>query len=89
MQKVWLNLVRPSEPFGDIYLKRGVVYLGWKEFSLAIADFTETIELEPSNARAYYVRGIAYQMVGNRTLSDKDFQKAESLQPGITKKKLI
>ena len=49
-------------------------------FKEAIKLYTEVIEMNPNNAKAYNNRGIAYQRLGDNTRAQADFAKAESLK---------
>ena len=49
-------------------------------FKEAIKLYTEVIEMNPNNSKAYNNRGIAYQRLGDNTRAQADFAKAESLK---------
>ena len=42
-----------------LYFNRGAVFQKKGDYESAIADYTETIRIDPSSAKAYYNRGIA------------------------------
>ena len=68
-----------------VYHNRGLCYGILAKNSLAIADLTMAIKLKPDYASAYKVRGLVYKKMRNARLAAADLEKAESLQPGITK----
>ncbi|HVF47294.1 MAG TPA: tetratricopeptide repeat protein [Pyrinomonadaceae bacterium] len=68
-----------------VYHNRGLAYGLTSRGALAIADLTNAIKLKPDYASAFKVRGLIYRQMGNAKLASSDLEKAESLQPGITK----
>ncbi len=56
----------------------GFLGLGKADFDRAIADFTEAIRLKPDFAEAYYCRGTAYGMQGEKDKADADLAEARS-----------
>ncbi len=67
------------------YYFRAQSRLAQDKLAEAIDDFTKVIELKP-NAVTYYYRGVANQKIGKEELAELDFEKAESLEPGIVQK---
>ena len=59
---------------------RGVNYLDYGHYDLAIEDFTEVIQHDPANAEAYYNRGTAYASKGEYDLAIADFDMAIELR---------
>jgi tetratricopeptide (TPR) repeat protein len=57
----------------------GFLGLGKADFNRAIADFTEAIRLKPDCAEAYYCRGTAYGMQGEKDKADADLAEARRL----------
>jgi tetratricopeptide (TPR) repeat protein len=47
----------------------------------AISDLTQAVTLDPTNAHAYYTRGLARVMDGRRDLAAADFARAAKLEP--------
>ena len=45
----------------------------------AIADYTETIRLDPELAVAYRGRGVAYEKKGDKAKAEADFAQAKKL----------
>jgi tetratricopeptide (TPR) repeat protein len=63
------------------YSERGSKYFHEKNFDGAIADFTETIKIEPDNPFAYYKRGLSYTNKKEFDLAINDFTEAIRLEP--------
>jgi len=61
------------------YINRGVSYFHTEEYDKAIGDDTEAIRLNPSDADAYYNRGLAYKSQGKRRKAKADFARADHL----------
>jgi tetratricopeptide (TPR) repeat protein len=55
---------------------RGALYLGKLDYSSAIADFTQAITAEPTDATAYNDRGYAYFREGSYDDAIADYSKA-------------
>ncbi len=65
------------------YHNRGLCYALTKRYALALTDLNVAIKLNPQYASAYKMRSMVYKQTGNLKLATADYQKAESLQPGI------
>ncbi len=62
-----------------LYFNRGVVWQKKGEYQQAIQDYTETIEIDPSTARAYYNRAIARMSISQSEEARKDLEIASRL----------
>jgi Flp pilus assembly protein TadD len=58
---------------------RGGAYYVKRDYRRAIADFTEVIRLDPSDASAYTARGNVYNATGEIDRADADFNQAKRL----------
>ncbi|MEZ6062123.1 MAG: tetratricopeptide repeat protein [Planctomycetaceae bacterium] len=68
----------------DAWYARGFARLSHSDAILpAIGDFTRAIELKPNFARAYLMRGRAYESLGDNGKARIDREKALELDPGI------
>ena len=59
----------------DAYHQRGRVYAKKSDYSAAIADYTQAIELSPNEADAFYFdRAEAYRLQGDNVEAIADYQ---------------
>lgn len=63
------------------YNNRGTAHFDNREYSLAIADHTEAIRLDPLNSEAYGSRGNAYAYYGEYELAIQDLTESVHLAP--------
>ncbi len=63
------------------YIHRGLAHAARGELDNAIADFTETIRLNPKDAAAYGNRGVAYGQQGENDKAIADLSEAIRLAP--------
>jgi Flp pilus assembly protein TadD len=61
------------------YTCRGHVLWQMGDFDEAMADFMEAIRVDPSNAQAFYNRGVAYQHIGETSKAEEDLTQARKL----------
>ena len=64
-----------------MFLNRGLAYYNKKDYDQAIADYTETIRLDPKYAEAFYWRGIAYDEKKDYDQAVADYTEAIRLNP--------
>jgi len=64
---------------------RGVELAEQEEYERAIVEFTESIELAPNYALAYFNRGLAYYYLGDYDNAIKDYTEALRLKPSDSK----
>ena len=62
-----------------MYYNRGCAYADKGNYDKAIADLTETIQMNPQLAEAYYNRGLAYSRKGEKTKAEEDSAHARKL----------
>jgi tetratricopeptide (TPR) repeat protein len=70
----------PKEPY---LIRRGNAYYAKKDYDRALADYNETIRLDPDNAAALYNRGLVKQRKGDISGANEDIARAKQLSPGI------
>lgn len=63
------------------YIELGIAYRHREYHDRAIASFNKAIELDPSNARAYYNQGVAYSDKEDYDRAIANFNKAIELNP--------
>lgn len=61
-------------PLADLRLQRGWRAMEEKDYSLAIAEFQEAVQLDPTNADAYFNLGAAYKASGDLESAAKSLQ---------------
>ena len=67
-------------------MQRGIAYQnGKQDYDRAIADYTETIRLDPKYALAFYNRGLAKQKIGDTAGGEADLASARALDPNVGK----
>ncbi len=64
---------------------RGIVELRLKQYDRAIADFNDTIKLQPRLARAFYARGLARAAKGDKAGGDADLHAALDMEPRVAR----
>ena len=67
----------------EAYIARGFVRLGQKQREQAAADFIQAVAVDPTNPRAYLIRGdLAYRMIqGNFAACEADYATVLRLDP--------
>ncbi|MCP4415939.1 MAG: tetratricopeptide repeat protein, partial [Chloroflexi bacterium] len=63
------------------YNNRGITYHDQGKFDLALADYSQAINLNPEDASAFYNRGITYHDQGKFDLALDDYSQAINLNP--------
>ena len=77
-------MARPSASIpghGLAYYSRGIAYSDLGDVHRAIADFDETIRINPENTGAFGNRGVAYRVLGQPGRAVGDFSEAIRLNP--------
>lgn len=74
----------------EIYIKIGDIYFGLGDYSNAIVNYSEAIKLEDNRFEYYVKRGEAFEKLRNNIEAERDFKKANSLNPqfNYTKSKI-
>ncbi|MDR1785728.1 MAG: tetratricopeptide repeat protein, partial [Spirochaetaceae bacterium] len=65
----------------EAYFDRGIAYFYNGDYDKAIADYTQTIRLDPDNVIAYYNRGVAYHDKGDYDKAIADYTQAIKIYP--------
>ena len=71
----------PTPPDFSFYQTRADLNAGKGEYSLALADYTKSLEMKADNQVAYLGRGKTHYNLKSYDLSVKDFDKAVELNP--------
>ena len=65
----------------EAHTRQGLIYVGEREYDLAIAEFNTAIGIDPDDARACICRGIAYHAKGEYDLAIAEFDDAIGIDP--------
>ena len=80
----------PDSKNNDIFYEaRGEAYMRLRKNNEAIADFTKSISINPSNAKLYALRGGLYLLMENYNVALDDMNKALTLNPPEQDRKKI
>jgi len=71
----------PTPPSASELIKQGDAYRNQGQWDNAVGAYSQALELENTQAEAYYGRGIAYNANGQYDLAIADFTEAMKLQP--------
>jgi len=63
------------------FYHRGVAYSDKRQYEAAIADYTESVKLNPAYSAAYNNRGAAYEKLGDNKRALADYSKAIQAAP--------
>ncbi|WP_052294249.1 tetratricopeptide repeat protein [Desulfosudis oleivorans] len=77
-----LNTVIAGNPTYLAYFERAMAYMEQDRYHEAIADFNQTLKVEPKMRGALFGRGMAYLKTGNREAGRRDIEKAAALGNG-------
>jgi Tfp pilus assembly protein PilF len=64
-----------------IHNDRGIAHLMLEQPQAAIADFTQAIQANPQDTRAFFNRGCVYHRQGNLIAAQDDFTQVTRLDP--------
>ena len=70
---------RAITPEREFLLERAQVYYGFGQFAKCVADMDALLAKQPESAEAYYVRGGAYEGLGNKAKAIEDITKASDI----------
>jgi len=73
--------VNTTKVLAMAYNNRGNGYSGIGEYARAIQDYSESINIEPHDAKPFNNRGVAYQRTGEYDRAIADFDAAISIDP--------
>ena len=75
--------IKAAKEFGlnssGLFFCRGAVYQKLEDYDKAIADYSQSLLINPSNAKAYFNRGAAYIKVGEFEKAQQDLRRAVEL----------
>ncbi len=70
---------RAITPARDFLIERAQVYYGFSQYAKAVADMDALLVVQPESAEAYYVRGGAYEGLGDKAKAIEDITKASDI----------
>lgn len=77
------------ERLASIYLHRGLLRWNAEQVDLAIADYTQAIELDPEDWEAYFHRWQAYNHHEEPEKAEQDREQGMKLKPSVFKKEYV
>jgi tetratricopeptide (TPR) repeat protein len=63
-----------------VFVRRGVAFAELGAFDYAVGDFSRAIRLDPGNALAFALRGLAYELQGRLAESLQDYRQAQTIR---------
>ena len=75
-----INVIDPNFETG--YYNAGLLYMELDSVAQAYQLFDLTLKTSPTHIRAYYYRGLASEVMGNKAQAANDYQQALNLAPG-------
>jgi len=76
-----LNMATQEHVQAIVRVHRGMAYFAEGDYEAALADFTESIRLNPQNAKALYHRGVTLQVLEDYEAAREDLSQAVRLNP--------
>jgi tetratricopeptide (TPR) repeat protein len=70
---------RALMPERDFLLERAQVYYGFSQFAKVVTDMDVLLAKQPESAEAYYIRGGAYEGLGDKVRAIEDITKASDI----------
>jgi putative GTP pyrophosphokinase len=64
-----------------VYVHRGLAYFNESCYEDSLDDFNKALEINPRNAKTFYLRGVTHRMLKNFPAALDDLRKAISLDP--------
>jgi len=64
-----------------VYVHRGMVHFAESRYEEALADFSDSLAINPQSSRTLYLRGITYRMMKKYQEAREDLKKAVALDP--------
>jgi tetratricopeptide (TPR) repeat protein len=73
------DVARKLAPERDFLLERAQIYYGFNQFPKVVDDMNALLALQPESAEAYYIRGGAYEGLGDKGKAIDDITKASDI----------
>jgi len=78
-----------SARLASIYVHRGLLRWNAEQVDLAIADYTQAIQLQPEDWEAYFHRWQAYQHQEKKEEAEQDRKRGMKLKPSVFEKEYV
>ena len=78
------TLIEQHGRYSILYRNRADAYLNKGDYDRALADYTESIEIDPKNPLTFNARGYAYHSKGDYEHAIADYSKAIEINPKLT-----
>lgn len=69
-----INVLNPG--YSPAFLNAGILYINKKEYEKALEQFNILVNLEPTDPKAYYYRGLSFKWLGELDKAKSDFENA-------------
>ncbi|MBN1326683.1 MAG: tetratricopeptide repeat protein, partial [Candidatus Cloacimonetes bacterium] len=80
-ETIWTRAIEITHNDEIPYNRRGVTYYHQGNYSKALADLTNALEINPDHYQSLYARGLVYQKMQQPKLAISDYSSALRLQP--------
>lgn len=77
---LWNDVIK-TDPSSVAYTNRGFAYASSRDYTRAIEDYNQAIDLNPAYAPIYNNRGNAYGALGDNASAIKDYDQAIAIDP--------
>jgi tetratricopeptide (TPR) repeat protein len=77
---LWNDVIK-TDPSAVAYTNRGFAYASEHNYTRAVGDYNQAIDLNPAYAPIYNNRGNAYSALGDNALAIKDYNQAIAIDP--------
>jgi len=80
---VYRKIILLDPGYSDAHFNTGLAYLELDSTSLAYRSFDFVVKTDPTNAQAYYYRGLTGELIGKLAEAKRDFEQTLNMDPGF------
>ncbi len=84
---IYKKIAVKNPQYEDAFFNAGLLYMDLDSMNQAFTNLNIAVNLNPTNPKAYYYRGLTSQFKGDIANAKKDFENALKLQPDMEKAK--